>query len=158
MTLCMQRWLAAVVMAGVGISVGCDQLTGPSQDAINQTASAAPSSSPGSLLGHWIAGDGATASQGNVDQWLKEGVAETSFRMQFLDNNRLVVHPGSGENAGGTWQVVGNDGQKMMVRLASAALDATTPTDYQVVFLDQNRFTLTATDQTALAFTFTRLR
>jgi hypothetical protein len=158
---------------------GCDKLLG------NQAADAGGAESPNGaessddadprpenrLLGAWLAGDpsvaaaGANGVGGDVETRMQQGIAEDSYRFEFLDRGRVVVRQGAAAPAEeGTWKVVASHGSRLDIRIDMTTLPARPegPLQFSIAFDGRDRFTMRHAgpyaDGDPLTLTFTRIR
>lgn len=149
---------ASVGCLTLAVLVGCDQI-GAVIGTGDRAESSPTTASGGRLVGVWIAADGSEPVAGEIGQRMQQGFDQNALRLQFAEGGRLTVYRGSQPTPPGTWQVAGQNGKDVVVRLSAPGLSADeAPTDFVVAFPDDNHFTLRAADSGAegLAFMFTR--
>jgi hypothetical protein len=147
-----------VVVAGLlamSAIVGCNKSAAErSPDRAKSAAAAVPADASAKLLGAWVAGEAgdpmpgqpnsAAPAAGEIERRMHESISEDSFQFEFHDRGRVTIVQGRGGGAeNGTWDVVQQQGDRMVVRISAPGLTGNRePVEFAVWMPSGDRFTL----------------
>jgi hypothetical protein len=156
MLLFARRWgFVCLLVCG---AIGCDATE--SKQAVGDAGGVAPVwADAGKLLGSWIAAPADTPTS-EISARMQQGIADDCCRLDFQDQGRMAVAQGANApTAGGTWQIVASDGNRVRVSVVAPQLAGSDqPMALDVQFHDDDHITIQQADDASLAFRCTRMR